>query len=101
MTRSLLVRSVTAVLLAGIAVTGLSACDAPPTAAGREILTTQLPNDVSAKGVVLAGVILQSGDIDKAVGVGMVTPAEVDAAKKAIDAGNMKYWAQRAASEKK
>ena len=101
MTRSLLVRSVTAVLLAGIAVTGLSACDAPPTAAGREILTTQLPTDVSAKGVVLAGVILQSGDIDKAVGVGMVTPAEVDAAKKAIDAGNMKYWAQRAASEKK
>lgn len=101
MTKSLLARTVTVALLAGVAVTGLAACDAPPSPAGREILTTQLPTDVSAKGVVLAGVILQSGDIDKAVGAGMVTPAEVDTAEKAIDDGNMKYWAQRAASEKK
>lgn len=101
MKNSLLARSVAAVLLAGIAVTGLAACDAPPTAAGREILTQQLPNDVTAKGVVLAGVIMQSGDIDKAVGAGLVTPAEVDTAKKAIDNGTMKYWAQRAAAEKK
>lgn len=101
MNRSLVARSAAAVLLASIAVTGLAACDAPPSVAGREILTTQLPTDISAKGVVLAGVILQSGDIDKAVGAGMVTPAEVDTAKKAIDEGNMKYWAQRAASEKK
>lgn len=101
MKQSLLARSVTATLLAGIAVTGLVACDAPPTAAGREILTQNLAKDVTAKGVVLAGVILQSGDIDKAVANGLVTPAEVDTAKKAIDDGNMKYWAQRAASEKK
>lgn len=101
MSKSLLVRTVTVVLLAGAAVTGLAACDAPPTAAGREIMTQQLPNDVSAKGVVLAGVIMQSGDIDKAVGAGLVTPAEVDTAKKAIDEGNMKYWAQRAAADKK
>lgn len=101
MNRSLVARSAAAVLLASIAVTGLAACDAPPSAAGREILTQNLAKDVTAKGVVLAGVILQSGDIDKAVANGVVTPAEVDTAKKAIDAGNMKYWAQRAAAEVK
>ena len=101
MKRTLLARSVAAVLLAGVAVTGLAACADPPSAAGREIMTQKLSSDVTAQGVVLAGVILQSGDIDKAVSVGLVTPAEVDTAKKAIDDGNMKYWAQRAAADKK
>jgi hypothetical protein len=100
MTRKLLARSVVAVLLVGTAITGLSACQSQPSGAALEILTQQLPSDVTAKGIVLAGVLLQSGDIEKAVSAGIVTPAEVDMAKKAIDLGNMKYWAERAAKEK-
>ncbi|MEY4102686.1 MAG: hypothetical protein RIR88_820 [Actinomycetota bacterium] len=101
MKRSLLARTVAAVLLAGIAVTGLSACQAAPSAAGREIMTRQLSSDIKPSGVLLAGVILQSGDIEKAVSQGLVTPAEVDEAKKAIDANLMSYWHERAALEQK
>lgn len=101
MTRTVLTRSVAAALLVGVALSGLSACAPQPSGAALEILTQQLPSDVTAKGIVLAGVLLQSGDIEKAVGAGIVTPAEVDMAKKAIDLGNMKYWAERAAAEKK
>ncbi len=101
MRRSLAARTVAAVLLAGIAVTGLSACGAAPSAAGREIMTRQLTSDVKASGVVLAAVIMQTGDIDKAVAQGLVTPAEADEAKKAIDANLMSYWHERAALEQK
>jgi hypothetical protein len=101
MKQSLLARTVAAVLLGGIAVTGLSACTAAPSAAGREIMTRQLSSDVKPSGVVLAGVILQSGDIEKAVSQGLVTPAEADEAKKAIEANLMSYWHDRAALEQK
>lgn len=101
MTTSLLRRSVAAVLLLGIAVTGLSACAPAPSAAGREIMTRQLPSDIKPSGVVLAAVIMQTGDIDRAVAQGLVTPAEVDEAKKATDANLMSYWHERAALEQK
>jgi hypothetical protein len=101
MKQSLLARTVAAALLVGVAVTGLAACATPPSAAGREIMSRQLNSDVKPSGVVLAGVLLQTGDIEKAVSQGLVTPAEVDEAKIAIEANLMSYWHDRAALEQK
>ena len=63
---------------------------------GSEILTADLGNDVTARGVVLAAVLLVAGDVEKAVTKGLVTPPEVQAARKAIDEGTLDIWRQRA-----
>jgi hypothetical protein len=63
---------------------------------GNDILTADLGADVSARGVVLAAVLLVAGDIDKGLAEGIVTPSEVDEARLAIDSGTLDMWRQRA-----
>ena len=63
---------------------------------GNDILTPDLGTDVSARGVVLAAVLLVAGDIDKGLAEGIVTPAEVEEARLAIDSGTLDMWRQRA-----
>lgn len=66
---------------------------------GYDILTENLSPDVTARGVMLAAVLLVAGDIEQAVAKGTVTPAEVDEARTAIDDGTLDLWRQRAETE--
>ena len=66
---------------------------------GNDILTADLGTDVTAKGVVLAAVVLVAGDVEKALTEGTVTAAEVAAAREAIAAGNLDLWRQRAEAD--
>jgi hypothetical protein len=66
---------------------------------GSEILTVDLGSDVTARGVVLAAVLLVAGDVEKALTKGLVTAPEVDAARKAIDEGTLDMWRQRAEAD--
>ncbi|MDP4585823.1 MAG: hypothetical protein NWS64_00810 [Microbacteriaceae bacterium] len=66
---------------------------------GNDILTADLGTDISARGVVLAAVLLVAGDIDKGLAQGVVTPAEVTEARLAIDSGTLDMWRQRAESD--
>ncbi|MSZ38888.1 MAG: hypothetical protein F2788_00595 [Actinobacteria bacterium] len=98
MRRSIVTTMATAVLV----LTTLAGCaSSVPTESmsvldGSEILTADLGNDVTARGVVLAAVLLVAGDVEKAVTKGLVTPPEVQAARKAIDEGTLDIWRQRA-----
>ncbi len=69
------------------------------TASQSDILTEQLPSDVTARGVLLAAILLRSGDVENALSNGTVTPAEVDRARQAISEGVVDLWRQRAESE--
>lgn len=46
--------------------------------------------------VLLAVVILVAGDVDAAVAEGVVTPAELDLASRALDEGGVDAWVERA-----
>lgn len=73
----------------------LTACTSPattPTQTKTETTTIVQTADLTAKGVVKASVLISSGDIDAAVSEGLVTPAEVDAAQKAITEGTLQQW---------
>lgn len=88
-----------AVALVASCVFGLVSCQAANdegTPQQAEILTMKLPSDVSAKGVLLAAVLLSTSDIEAALAEGLVTPAEVDLAQAAIDDGLLDQWRQRA-----
>lgn len=90
------------VILAG----ALSGCapEAKPVvtpSATHDILTRELPSDVSAKGVILAAVLLSTADIQAAIESGLVTPAEVATAKQALDDGTLDIWRQRAENDAK
>lgn len=50
------------------------------------------PDDVTASGVVLAATLIAAGNIDDAVASGLVTPAEVDEARAAIEDGTLDRW---------
>lgn len=83
---------------------GISAC--APTAkpvvtpsATHDILTRTLPSDVSAKGVLVAAVLLSTADISSALESGLVTPAEVATAQQAISDGTLDIWRQRAEAD--
>jgi hypothetical protein len=93
-------RIVTGVLVAigatAIALGTLAACTLPTGTQSANILTDKLPNDVSADGVLLAAVILSSGDIQVAVEKNIVSSAEVNAARDAILANTLDLWRQRA-----
>lgn len=56
-------------------------------------------NGVSAAGVVLAGLLISTGEVSHAVEKGLVTPEEVDLAQTAIKDGTLKAWATKAAEE--
>lgn len=96
---------VTIVATATIALTFLAGC-APTVPSesmsvldGNEILTADLGTDVTARGVVLAAVLLVAGDVEKALTKGVVSAAEVEAARTAIDEGTLDMWRQRAESD--
>lgn len=80
---------------------GLGGCSAAaePGASPNPILSSDLPSDVTARGVVLAAVLLREGDVERGVADGLVTPAEVDAAIAAIERDELDAWAQRAEAE--
>lgn len=66
---------------------------------GNSILTADLGSDVSARGVVLAAVLLVAGDVEKGLSQGVVTEAEVNEARTAIESGTLDMWRQRAESD--
>lgn len=101
--RNLLVKSALVATAALTVVLGTTACATTEPAEPKSessILTRELPADVSAKGVVLAGVLLGSSDIEVSVVEGLVTPAEVAEAQQAIEDGTLDQWVERAESEK-
>lgn len=95
-------RAALAAALTVIALGSLSACASETQASvpqESDVLSMQLPNDVSAEGVVLAAVLLSTSDIELALAEGLVTPAEVDLAQAAVDDGTLQQWQQRAERE--
>ena len=94
-------RASLAVSIVAIVALALTACagvtDAAPSP--HPILTSALPSDLTARGVLLAAVLLSDGDVEQAVADGLVTPAEVDEAIRAIEADELDVWAQRAETE--
>lgn len=86
-------------VLAGFVVAGLlSGCTAAP---AESVTDTEVraPDSITAKGVVLAAVLLSTADITASVAEGLVTPAEVDAAREAIKDGTLDEWRQKAEQE--
>jgi len=69
--------------------------------AADEILTADLASDVTARGVVLAAVLLVAGDVEEALDKGVVTAAEVNTAQVAVDEGSLDVWRQRAEMDSK
>jgi hypothetical protein len=64
--------------------------------------TTTMPllfSDANPTRVLLAAVILASGDIEKAIIEGLVTSSDVDAATAAIKDGTLDAWRERAENE--
>lgn len=57
--------------------------------------------DVSPTGVVLAATLIASGGVEEAVASGLVTPAEVDAARTAIKEGTLNRWVALAQDEQR
>lgn len=74
----------TALTMAGCGQAGMSASDLP------------VSDTVSAEGVVLAAVLLSTADIEASVAEGLVTPDEVDEARRAIAAGTLDEWRELA-----
>jgi len=99
------VRAAAALIVCGVAMMSVSGCangtspDSAPVIAQSDILTEQLPSDVTARGVLLAAILLRSGDIEIAVANGTVTPAEVERARQAIVDESLDIWRQRAEKE--
>lgn len=58
-----------------------------------------LPDFVTAKGVVLATVIIATGNVSSAIEQGLVSPQEVDLARKAIAEGTVQDWVDAAEME--
>jgi hypothetical protein len=80
----------------GIATGTLAACSLPSGVESGNILTDQLPDNVTADGVLLAAVILSSGDIQAAVEKNIVSSAEVNEVRDSILANTLELWRQRA-----
>lgn len=99
----LLVRTASAVsvaiLLAGCAAVSEEPVASAPTAEQSEILSRELPPELTAYGVVLAALFIATGDAEEAMANGRVTPAEVFEAKKAIADGTLDIWRERAELE--
>lgn len=93
-------KGLAAALLACVLVCGgMTGCASVPASPESAILNGPLPEDVTAKNVLAAAILLSTSDIDGAVAEGLVTPAEVDAAKVAIEDGTLDLWRQRAESD--
>jgi hypothetical protein len=85
-----------ALLVCGLVLGGVTGCTSAASSSESAILNGPLPQDVSAKNVLAAAILLSTSDIEGAVAEGIVTPAEVDAAKVAIEDGTLDLWRQRA-----
>ena len=48
--------------------------------------------ELDGEGVLVAAIVVATGDIDAALDQGVVTPAEVEAAIRAIDDGTLSEW---------
>ena len=76
---------------------------ASPTAPVEEEPTSAVPDPlpefVTAKGVVLATVIIATGNVSSAIEQGLVSPQEVDLARKAITEGHVQDWVDAAEKE--
>jgi len=96
---------VTTVATAGLLLTTLAGCapsvpsESMSVLTGNGILTADLGTDVTARGVVLAAVLLVAGDVEKALTKGVVTASEVEAARTAIAEGTLDMWRQRAEAD--
>ncbi|WP_167138911.1 hypothetical protein [Diaminobutyricimonas sp. TR449] len=55
-------------------------------------LAERVSDTVSAEGVLLAAVLLSTADIESAVAEGLVTPDEVDEARRAIEDDSLDAW---------
>lgn len=66
---------------------------------GNDILTADLETGVTARGVVLAAVLLVAGNVEKGLKKGVVTQAEVDEARQAVADGTLDMWRQRAEAD--
>lgn len=90
--------------VAGLSALTLSSCagETQPVvtpSATHDILTKKLPADITAKGVLLAAVLLGTADIEASLEAGLVTPVEVATAKLAISDGTLDIWRQRAEAD--
>ena len=56
----------------------------------------ELPSGSSARGVVVAALLLSSGDIERALLNGQVTPSEVKYATLALEEGTLNAWRELA-----
>lgn len=97
-------KTVLSVALLGALALGVTGCatEAQPVvtpSATHDILLRELPDDVSARGVILATILLSTADIQAAVESGLVTPAEVATAQQAISDGTVDIWRQRAEAD--
>lgn len=96
---------VTTVATAALLLTTLAGCapsvpsESMSILTGNGILTADLGTDVTARGVVLAAVLLVAGDVEKALTKGVVTASEVEAARTAIAEGTLDMWRQRAEAD--
>jgi hypothetical protein len=61
-----------------------------------DILVQKLPSDVTAKGVLVAAILLSTADIELSIESGLVTPSEVATARQALEDGTLNIWRQRA-----
>ena len=83
-------------LLFGVTLSGCSQNDSND---NNSSATTVVFSDANPARVLLAAVLLTSGDIEKALTDGLVTPKDVDAAVSAIKNGTLDEWRQRAENE--
>ena len=92
-------------ILAGLVLVGCVGPDAPPEEEPAAPPSDEveayapLPPGVTAQGVVLASLLLASGDIERAVEAALVSPEEVELARDAIEAGTLQEWIDWASSE--
>ena len=72
----------------------------PDLSEGVNIVPSPLPANVTARGVVLATVIIATGNVVSAVEAGLVSPEEVDLAREAIAQGRIQDWVDAAELDK-
>jgi hypothetical protein len=64
-----------------------------------EVVVKELPEGVTPQGVLLAAYLLVNGDISLAVEEALVSPEEVELARKAIADNTLQEWVDRASGE--
>jgi hypothetical protein len=96
MNMSFLAKTILPVLLLGTALTGCSQNNTDNTSTTS---TTVLESDANPTRVLLAAILLATGDIEKALSDGLVTVADIDAATAAITNGTLDVWRERAEAD--